>query len=362
MSRTKLCLAALLMAGIVGGCAAPPPPLKVYWPPPPNEPRLQWITTFSTEDNFPKTGGQVFTETLVGKEFRYGFAKPSGIVSNGKGVVYVADMDVGNVKIVDFNNKTVELLAKMPIFKVPLGLALDHAGRLYVADAGQPAIIVFGPDLKPLFTFGGRDDFDKPTFLAINERLGRIYVSDVVGSRVVVFDLTGKKLFSFGSKGSGPGELFGPQGIAIDVKDRVYVAEQFNARVQVFDGDGKSLSMFGERGDREWQFEGPRGLAFDSRGDLFVADGRKAMVMVLDGEGKPLTYLGGGRTTHQLGFSLPTAISIDQNDRIYITDSMNRRFTVWQYLTPDYLREHPLDPEAMKRIREKAQRLEQQNK
>ena len=80
--------------------------------------------------------------------------------------------------------------------------------------------------------------------------------------------------------------------------------------------------------------------------------------MIFDGEGQPLTRIGGRRSDNPLAFSLPTAVSVDPNDRIYITDAFNRSVTIWQFLTPRYLKEHPIDPEMLKRIEEKVHRLE----
>jgi len=352
-SRTLLMT---LLAGIIlatlAGCAAPPPPLEVLWPPPPDRPRLKWITTFSSEDNFPKTEQQLRVESIIGKQELHFFQKPAGIASAGDGVVYVADTDTGNIRVLDFNEKTNEFYSKEPIMSLPVGLALDSQRRLYVSDANRNVVTVFDPERKPLLQIG-KGEFKRPTFLAVNSRLGRLYVSDVKKNMVLVFDLKGNKLFSFGTPGGGDGELFGPQGIAIDENDNVFVAEQFNARVQVFDADGKYVKKFGVRGDDAFQFEGPRGLAFDSEGHLYVAEARKAAVLIFDPDGQPLTSIGGRRSTHQLAFTLPSGIFVDPNDRVYISDSMNRSVTIWQYLNEDYLDKNPLNAEALKLLEQK---------
>ncbi|TYO95042.1 NHL repeat-containing protein [Geothermobacter ehrlichii] len=358
-SGKLLLLCVLLM---LAGCAKPKPPLRVLWPAPPDRPRLEWIVSFHSEDNFPKTESEKATEALLGKGDQHYFGKPMGVASAGDGVVYVADLDVHNIRVIDFNRRKNELFFKQPVIGLPIGLALDSRGRLYVSDAYSKQIWVVSVETrKPIMTFGG-DVFKKPTFMALNERLGRLYVSDVKDHVVRVFDLEGKHLFDFGKPGGEEGNLYGPQGIAIDKDDNVFVAEQFNARVQVFDADGNYKYRFGTRGDQLFQFEGPRGLAFDSEGHLYVAETRKAALLIFTPDGKPLTAIGGKRTTHQLGFALPNAIYIDRNDRIYITDGMNKRLTIWQYLTPDYLEKHPLDPKLMRQLEEKTRRLLEEKK
>jgi sugar lactone lactonase YvrE len=366
MSRIpQLIVFAIALAALaLSGCAAKKPaevPLKVYWPPPPAQPKMEWITTFSSEDNFPKTEGQKLADNFLGKKVEEFFKKPQGIATDSRGLIYVADMDVRNIRVIDFGNKTMSLYADESPIALPIGLAIDSRDNLYVTEGYNSYVAVFDQRRKPLRRIGGKDSLVKPVAMALDEANDRIYVSDVAAHKVVVFRLSsGAKLFEFGGKGGGKGQLYGPQGIAIDREGRIFVAEQFNARVQVFDSEGQSLYMFGKRGDRNFEFEGPRGLAIDSAGNVFVAEGRKAAVLVFSPDGEPLTALGGGRTAHQLGFTLPTAIHIDRNDRVYISDSMNRRITIWQMLTPAYLAEHPLNQQVLKQLEERVRQLQRE--
>ena len=60
-------------------------------------------------------------------------------------------------------------------------------------------------------------------------------------------------------------------------------------------------------------------------------------------DGEVLLATGTGRPSNKpLGLSFPTAVHVDGHDRIYIADQKNRRFSVWQYLSAPYLREHPI--------------------
>lgn len=352
-------LLALLTATVLSGCSSKQSPrAKVYWPPPPSEPKMEWITTYSSEDNFPKSERQLMAEKLVGKqEFNY-FAKPSGVASMGDGVVYVSDLDAGEIRVINFNSKTSTTYSEKAPLALPAGLAMDRNGSLFVADTYLKHVLQFNPQREAVRVFGD-GELERPTYIALDEARGRLYVSDVIKNEVLVFDLaTGKKLFSFGGRGSAPGQLYVPQGIAIDKEGRIFVAEQLNTRVQVFDTEGRHVSMFGKRGDKIFNFEGPRGLAFDSQGNLFVAEARKSALLVFRPDGTPLTYLGGTTSTHLLGFTMPTTVYIDPTDRIYIGDGMNRRITIWQMLTPAYIADHPLDTEALRRIERKVKTLQ----
>ncbi|BCR03932.1 hypothetical protein DESUT3_10010 [Desulfuromonas versatilis] len=338
----------LLLSGCSAGSAAKP---RILWPLPPNEPRLEWVNTYASQDDFPKTQAQKLSEQVVGKPEAYTFKTPFGVVADGKGTVYVSDVHHKNIRVYDFNNYEIHFLTDQPVFSLPLGLAIDQAGRLYIADGEARNVKVYSPQQVPLFAIGDEKIFENPAFLAINERLNRIYVSDGKAHKIQVFDLQGKHLFAFGEQGREPGKLFGPQGMAIDGQDRVFVADMLNARIQVFDAQGKYLYHFGERGDRDWQFENPKDLAFDSEGNLHIVDTRKALLLTYAPEGRLLLATGGaGGSNHPLGFASPHSIFIDGNDRLYIADGLNKRFAVWQYLSKKYLAQNPITPEDIERL------------
>lgn len=336
----------LALALALSGCADKAASVRVLWPPPPNKPYLEWIGTYASRGDLQKQGFSKVSEKLIGKDAEPVLKTPFGVASPGNGIVYISDIHLKNVAIFDLNKGLVEMLSAGSVFDLPLGMAVDSAGNLYVADGGYANVKVFSPDRKPLFSFGSKKEFDKPAFLAINERLKRIYVSDAIGSRIVVFDMAGKHLFSFGSKGNREGEFYSPQGLAVDSQDRLFVADMFNARVQVFDADGKFKYTFGKRGDQFGQFEMPKGLAFDGSDNLYLVDSRRPYIQTYSPDGQLLLVTGSAqRTSQKLGFVIPSAVSIDRNDRIYVSDPLNKRVSVWQFLTEAYLKENPVTEE-----------------
>lgn len=343
---------------LLAACAGKPTGLpRLVWPPPPETPRLEFIGTFSSQDDFPKTAGQRYAEAVVGKGVLATFRTPFGIASDGAGIVYISDLHDSNVKVFDFNALTVNYLSKTPVFDKPTGLAVDKSGKLYIADAGKGQVYVYTPQHVPAFVFNEKGPLKKPAYLAINEGLGRIYVSDGMGHQVGVFDLQGKFLFSFGRKdgaaSSQDGEFYSPQGLAINGDDKVFVADMYNSRIQVFDADGNFLYKFGERGDQVWQFEYPKDLAFDSDGNLYIIDSRKATILTYTPDGTLLLATGEGRASgNKLAFATPTSVTIDATDRIYVADGLNKRFSVWQYLSDEYLAKHPFTEEDRQRLEE----------
>jgi len=346
-------LTLLLTAGLLGGCAPTKTLPRFVWPAPPETPRLEYVGNYYSENDFKKSAGEELLAKMVGEDAVYSFRTPFGIVSNSKGVVYISDVHLKNVRVFDFNNRTIEFLLKQPMMKAPAGMAIDEAGNLYIADSQGGAVYVFSPDGTPLAKISDPEHLSQPAYVAIDPAGGDVYVSDGGGHRIVVFERSGKYRFSFGQRGQGEGEFLAPQGLAFGPDGNLYVADMLNARVQVLTPQGKFVRMFGERGDGVWQLENPKDLAFDSDGNLYVIDSRRSDLLTYTPDGKLLLSTGEAKpTTSPFGFSTPKSVFIDRNDRIYVTEALGKRFSVWQYMSAAYLQQHPFTEADKQKLQE----------
>ena len=70
---------------------------------------------------------------------------------------------------------------------------------------------------------------------------GNVYVLDAGNYRIQKFDKNGKYLTTIGRKGEGPGEFMGPKKVCIDSNGTIYVFD-FN-RIKVFSYDGKEENI-----------------------------------------------------------------------------------------------------------------------
>lgn len=357
VNRHRFFLLLFGLSLLLGGCAKEQLP-RFVWPPPPDEPRLEFVGNYYSESSFEKSVGKKLFEEFVGAQGAAVFSTPFGITSDGKGRVFVSDIHLKNLRVFDFNKRTVNFLVKETFMVTPLGLTMDRQGNLYIADAGLQKILVYDPDLRPKFTISNEKELVKPAFLAINEGLGRLYVSDGFAHKIVVFSLAGDYLFSFGGRGKEPGQFFAPQGLAFGPDGNLYVADSLNARIQALTPDGEFVRMFGERGDLPNQFENPKSLAFDSAGNLHVLEGRRSDLLTYTPEGKLLLSTGGGSATSgPFGFGTPRSIWIDANDRMYIAEATNKRFSIWQYMGAAWLAEHPYTEADRQRLLDYMEKL-----
>jgi tripartite motif-containing protein 71 len=205
-------------------------------------------------------------------------------------------------------------------FRFPRGIAVDEAGRVFVAD-NYCRVQVFDADGGFLYMWGsageGPGQFRRPVAIALDQA-ALVYVADALNARIQVFTREGEFVRAWGSKGSGPGQFRQPEGVAVDRHGQVFVADTFNYRVQVFTADGRFLRTWGSRGLGDGQFQhpkspgkdghGPVGIAVDDDGNVYVTDPWNFRVQVFTTSGTFLRKWGHLRTPGG-SFNTPGAIA-----------------------------------------------------
>jgi sugar lactone lactonase YvrE len=237
------------------------------------------------------------------------FHFPIGIAINTDEEIFVSDFYNSRVQKFSLDGK---LLAVIPVFPNPGGIATGRSGELYIAHFAE------------------------------TKRAER------TADRISVYDAAGKLLRQWGRTGSGDGEFDCPGGIALARDGRLFVADQTNRRVQVFNGDGKLLAKWGEHGSKPGQFGGavslrsrvggPQFVALDADGNVFTTEGSECRVQKFTPRGKPLLAWGkdseepGGFGGGWLGGKLkgPVGICVDHGS-VWVT-SVNGRV---QQFTPE---------------------------
>ena len=216
-------------------------------------------------------------------------------------------VDGGHVYVGETNNDRVSVFTTAGVFEYAFGKDVKQGGG-DVCQAGETCQAA---------SFGGAAGrLNLPQDVAVDG--GHVYVADTNNHRVSVFTTAGVFEYAFGkdvkqgggdvcaagetcqagSAGGAAGQLFSPQGVAVDGGD-VYVADTSNDRVSVFTTAGVFVRAFGKdvkqgggdvcaagescqagsAGGAAGQLNVPEGVAVDG-GHVYVADTSNRRVSV----------------------------------------------------------------------------------
>ena len=148
-------------------------------------------------------------------------------------------------------------------FLEPRGVAVDAAGRIFVADPGNRRVQLFDADGQWLSTLGAEADLQQPCDVAVDSR-GTAYVADAVGDAVVRLAPDGRVLSRF-----TPG-FYRPRGVAVGPDDVLYVADTGHSRVLALSAAGEVLAEYVGAGMEP--FDQPTDVAVDAQGTIYVVD------------------------------------------------------------------------------------------
>lgn len=202
----------------------------------------------------------------------FGLREPSGISISGDRVL-IADTWNGRVALFDVDG---DWKGSVGGFFGPRGVALDPAGRIWVADTGNHKVLAYDDLGKPAKTVGGKGSgplqFSSPVGIAVGPS-GRVYVADTGNARIQVLEASGSFRSAIPvSRWTGPIE---PQ-IAVDGTERLYAVSPSTDEVLAFDAAGTLLWSRGLDDDGR-KLALPVGIAVD--------EGRRCLWVVNAGNG-----------------------------------------------------------------------------
>ncbi len=354
------CIVPFFVILLLSACStsAPQEKRRFFFPPPPLEPKIEYIKAYYSDYDVKPEKKDFLTEYVIGETLpRALFSTPVDVASDGKGKVFVADSAARQVFVLDLVNHNSRILTslrggKAHSFATPLSVTVSDDGKLYVSDVVAQRVDVFDAEERYLFSLND-PGLIRPTAVAVDMPREIIYVVDTASHRLALFGLEGKLIGYFGSRGSDPEQFNFPTDVDVDDQGHIYVLDSLNARVQVFDETGAFLRMFGERGTAAGSFEMPKNLAVSNSGQVYVTDALAHKVVVFSKEGELLLRLGGRSIAKKGvspgGFYLPRGIDVDAAGGLWVIDSLNRILHQFQFLTPQYLIEHPISQGVSKR-------------
>jgi sugar lactone lactonase YvrE len=212
----------------------------------------------------------------------------------------------------------------------PVGLALDTAGNLFIADVANQVIRKVSPNGVISTIATGLNEAEG---VAVDAS-GSLYITDYSTStddcgdifysgRVLKAPPSGATTTIFGGIGEYP--LYLPRGIALDSAGNVYVADSQGQLLKLSQAGGVSTIDAG--------FAAPANVATDSSGNVYASDGLGRLVRIsvdgtrvdLVGDGVDGNYWGDSGKATDSGLNVPLGVALDNSGNLYIADSGNNR-------------------------------------
>jgi RHS repeat-associated protein len=240
-------------------------------------------------------------------------------------------------------------------FNQPLGAVVDALGNVYVTDVGNERIRKISPS-GTVSTFAGNGTpgsgngtgtsatFYHPVGMCI-DAAGNIYVADEDNNMIrkmtpagVVTTIAGQTGSGYVDGASSVAKFNLPCGVAVDASGNVYVADYNNnvirkvtaaGTVSTFAGSGAVGSANGT--GTSASFNHPFSVAIDGLGNLYVADRLNNMIRMITPAGVVSTLAGQAAAGYADGtgstakFNLPTSLIADKLGNVYVADETNNR-------------------------------------
>lgn len=246
---------------------------------------------------------------------------PSAVAADRNGNLYIADTANNRVRLVDASGMMTTIAgngvagfsgdggpATSAQLNGPMGVAVDDAGNVFIADTGNSRIRRVAAD-GTIDTYLGNGNasyfgdgmrarlasVNHPQGVAVDPQ-GVVYVADTRNNviRRVAADGIAQTLVGSGPAGlagdGGPAAdalLSGPAGVAVDAAGNLYIADAGNGSVRRVSTDGTISTVTRDLAN-------PHAIAVDSAGDVFVTLGDHREVLRVPAGGEPEVIAGSG--------------------------------------------------------------------
>ncbi len=240
-------------------------------------------------------------------------------------------------------------------FSAPSGMVIDSKGNVFVADTNHNRILKITPKSKvSVFAGSGETGFNDatgtkasfslPTALAIDKD-DNIYVADTYNHKIRKITPSAQVQTLAGNNKAGSSNGIGPQtsfnhptSLAVDKEGNIFIVDSDNNLIRKISTRGFVSTLAGstKAGFKNGQgakalFNKPSSIVIDKKSNLYVADTYNHRIRKVTPMGKVSTFAGNSRSGtldargRKATFMFPTALSIDEEQNIYVTDKYNHK-------------------------------------
>ena len=245
---------------------------------------------------------------MVSSIFASGIGAPEGPVTLPDGSMYVTEMSDATLNVSKLNTKGERTVIKKTGGR-PNGLAIDGDGQIWIAEAGQRALVCIDANGREVKRLEGDDQHGRfffPNDLAFGPN-GNLFMTDsgmalsdfldgqnfVEGYMDLFWD---GRVYEINPKAMKivrliDSKILFTNGIAFDRSNQLYANASFTGdiyRYEVFGSKEPKRELFGNvlQPDNQTGFKGPDGMKFGLDGRLYCTVYGQQNVTVLDSTGK----------------------------------------------------------------------------
>jgi sugar lactone lactonase YvrE len=253
---------------------------------------------------------------------------PAAIVTDGGGNRFIAD--TGNNRVIMFAQGSLTGNVVGSGFVLPIGIAVDAAGNLYVSDAAFGISVI--PNENGTLNTAHQSVITSavqfPTGIRF-DKFQSLYIADSLNNRIIKLPYEDGKVNGLHQTVVGTG-FTNPEGVYPDASGNAWVADTaFDAqeltggRIVKVAPDGTQTTVPINTSAIPGGLGYPTDVVLDQAGDIYISDTNNYRLLYVSADGSIQTTIFSKQDTVQPGFGAFGGLWIDPVGTLYITDSLN---------------------------------------